>query len=524
MATEAVALGQVIRCTGTRVTGLLERRSIGKDRPIRVGDLVRMHTSGAEVYGVIDVLDASVPETGPLAEIDLLGQALITPQGVGRFQLGVSAHPGLGDQILTTTAEDATKIYSRPGVTSIRLGSLYQDAALPALVATDDLLNKHFAILGTTGSGKSCTVALILRRVLEANPAGHILLLDPHNEYSQAFGDQAEVISPANLQLPLWLLNFEESVEVLVSKEGADRQAQITILKEAILDVRRSYAKEGEDTKHITVDTPSPYRLSELLRTLNNNMGKLDKPENSIPYLRLLGRLESLSNDRRFGFMFSGVMVRDTLAEVLSRMFRIPVRGKPITIFDLSAVPSEIVDVVVSVLCRMMFDFALWSAQGQTVPLLLVCEEAHRYAPEQDELGFGPTKRAIARIAKEGRKYGVSVGLISQRPSELATTIVSQCGTIFALRMGNERDQAFVQRVLPEGAQGLLRSLPTLRPQEAVVVGVAAAVPMRITFDDLPPEFRPRSDSAHFSDLWQRDCADGLFVEQTVSRWRHQKR
>lgn len=524
MAIEIVSLGQVVHSTATTVTGSLERRSAGKDQPIRVGDLVRMHTAGAEVYGVIASLDARTPGAGLMAEIDLMGQIPVTAGGTGRFQLGVSAHPGLGDQILTTTAEDAARVYSRPEATSIRIGSLYQDAGLPAHVATDELLGKHFAVLGTTGSGKSCTVTLILRQVLEANPAAHILLLDPHNEYSQAFADRAEVISPANLQLPLWLLNFEEAVEVLVSKEGSDRQAQITILKEAILDVRRSYAKDGEDTRYITVDTPSPYRLSELLRTLNNAMGKLDKPENSIPYLRLIGRLESLSNDRRFAFMFSGVMVRDTLAEILSRMFRIPVRGKPITIFDLSAVPSEIVDVVVSVLCRMMFDFALWSEKEQLVPLLLVCEEAHRYAPERDELGFGPTKRAIARIAKEGRKYGVAVGLVSQRPSELATSIVSQCGTIFALRMSNEQDQSFVQRVLPEGAQGLLSALPTLRPQEAVVVGVATSVPMRITFDNLPADVRPRSATARFADLWQRDRIDGLFVEQTVDRWRHQRR
>jgi len=525
MSNATPVIGRVAKVTGTRVVGVLDLPAAPPSvRPVRVGDLVRMATPGAVVFGVIDLLDGRGAE--PTLEIDLLGQILLAPEagGSGQFELGVSAHPALGDPIQATGTEDAALVYSRPAVASMRVGIIHQDPYLPAYVATDELLAKHFAVLGTTGSGKSCAVTLLLRNLLAAHPAAHVLLLDPHDEYRQAFGELAEVINPTNLHLPAWLLNLEEMVEVLVSKEGADRVAQTAILKDALLQVRKSYVVQGQDSGHITVDTPTPFRLSELSRVLNASMGRLDKAEPAAPYLRLLARLDSLINDRRFSFMFSGLMVRDTFAEILSRLLRIPVAGKPLTIIDLSAVPSEIVDVVVSVMCRTLFDFALWSLKDHPVPLLLVCEEAHRYAPRRDDRGFGPTKAAIARIAREGRKYGVSVGLVSQRPSEVDSAILSQCGTVVSLRMSNEQDQDFVRRILPEGARGLIGALPSLRPREAVVVGVGVTVPMRITFDTLAPEHRPRSSSARFSEAWQSDGADQSFVEQTVERWRHQRR
>lgn len=519
-------IGRVAAVSGTQVTGVLDLLVLKGSRPVRIGDLIKMQTPGAIVFGVIDRLDGRGAE--PIVEADLLGQILLTPEagagGGGRFELGVSACPALGDPILFASTEDTAKVYARPDVANMRVGVLHQDSFTPAYLAIDDLLAKHFAVLGSTGSGKSCTVTLLLRNILEANPNAHVLLLDPHNEYSSAFTDLAEIINPVNLHFPSWLLNFEELVEVMVSKEGMDRVAQTAILKEAVHQARRCYVPAGQDNSYITVDTPTPFRLSELKNLLNAAMGKLDKAEPAAPYMRLLSRLDSLVNDRRFSFMFSGLMVRDTMAEILSRLLRIPVAGKPITILDLSAVPSEIVDVVVSVIARTIFDFAQWSTKAQQVPLLLVCEEAHRYAPRRDDLGFGPTKIAIGRIAKEGRKYGVSVGLVSQRPSEVDTSILSQCGTVVALRMGNEQDQEFVRRILPEGTSGLIRSLPSLRPREGVVVGVGASVPVRITFDTLAPEHRPNSSSARFSQAWQDDTADRASVEQAIDRWRHQRR
>jgi hypothetical protein len=254
-------------------------------------------------------------------------------------------------------------------------------------------------------------------------------------------------------------------------------------------------------------------------------MGKLDKPDTSMPYLRLKTRLESLRDDRRFSFMFSDWLLgQDALSQIVGRLLRIPVSGKPLTIMDLSGVPSEIADVVVSLSCRLIFDFAVWSDRGRMPPVLLVCEEAHRYVPADERVGFAAAARAITRIAREGRKYGVSLALISQRPSELSVHALSQCGTIFALRLANELDQRFMETVMPDAARGTLAALSSLGTQEAIVCGEGVPLPMRIRFDDLPRTHRPRSDGADFAKAWQADSADADFRDEGVRRWRQQSR
>ncbi|HSR52892.1 MAG TPA: DUF87 domain-containing protein, partial [Acidobacteriota bacterium] len=227
--------------------------------------------------------------------------------------------------------------------------------------------------------------------------------------------------------------------------------------------------------------------------------------------------------DRRFNFMFQeGLTVKDIMADVLSQLFRIPADGKPVTILDLSEVPSDIMNVVVSLVCRLTFDFALWA--DRSVPILLVCEEAHRYVGENTEAGFEPTKRALAKIAREGRKYGVSICLVSQRPSELPVAVLSQCNTIFALRMSNQKDQEFVRGTLSESGLGLMDSLPSLRTGEAIAVGEGVPVPVRFSFNRLPEDKRPYSGTACFSGAW-RDGGKSLdFVSEIVTRWRQQQR
>ena len=268
-----------------------------------------------------------------------------------------------------------------------------------------------------------------------------------------------------------------------------------------------------------------PYRLQTLVQHISNAMGKLDRPDNAVSYLRLSTMIDNLRKDRRYAFMFGGIAAaRDNMAEILSRILRIPVAGKPITIIDLSAVPSEITNVVVSVLCRLVFDFALWSLPKEQIPTLLVCEEAHRYIPRTEHTGFEPTRRALARIAQEGRKYGVSLCLVTQRPSEISESILSQCSTVFALRMNTERDQEFVRRTVPDDASGLLKALPALRQQEAIAVGEGVTHPMRLRFLDLPANVRPRGDSSNFPKAWQNDVDGQNFLAGVVDRWRRQAR
>jgi DNA helicase HerA-like ATPase len=410
-------------------------------------------------------------------------------------------------------------------VSNVHIGRLRHNRKVPAFVLTDSLLGKHFAVLGTTGAGKSCAVTVILRSILDEHPHGHVILLDPHNEYASAFADKAELLNPTNLQLPYWLLNFEEIAHVLIGDQGPEHTySQTVILKDAILRAKKMFAGEGAEDGYITVDTPVPYRLSDLSASLKEGMGMLNKSERtSSPYLSLIARTESLRVDKRYAFMFSSIAVRDAMRQVLAQLVRIPVEGKPITIIDISGVPSEIVDVVVSVLFRLMFELAIWSERGAAPPMLLVCEEAHRYVPEEDGAGFAPTKRVIARIAKEGRKYGITLCLVSQRPSELSITSLSQCNTVFALRMSNEHDQAFVARALSENARWLVDSLPSLNTQEAVVVGDGVTVPVHIRFKDLKREHRPSSFDRSYSTAWRTE-SDPNFLKHTIDRWRREAR
>ena len=383
------------------------------------------------------------------------------------------------------------------------------------------------AILGTTGTGKSCTTALILRAILEKNPAAHIVLLDPHNEYATAFSEWAEVISPRNMQLPFWLLNFEEVVEVLIS--DSSRKAEIEILQELIPIAKARYnAGRARDQQNVrrgmvepsrfTVDTPVPYRISDLTGLIDERMGKLENKRDLSPYRQLRARIDNISQDGRYSFMFGSLTVYDGMTQVLSRIFRVPVNNKPITIVELTGLPTEIINVVVSVLSRMTFDFAHWS-EGK-VPLTLVCEEAHRYVPAAGQLGFEPCKRAIAKIAKEGRKYGVALCIVSQRPAEIDPTILSQCNTIFALRMSNDRDQEIVTSAITDTGSGLLEFLPALGQREALAFGDGVALPVRIKFDELPAGCLPRSTTARFTEHWQRSVGDEGFLEQVVEKWR----
>ena len=530
MSDNDLRIGRVINLSGSQVVALVEEPEQSPPPGQRVvpqmGELVKMVTSDCVVFGMVTGLSIPLPSPDQpgkelmIVELELLGEAAIATGGP--FRRGVSVFPGLGEGVYTTSRMDLELVYGHLSNSTVRVGTIHQDRELPVHLAIDALLGKHFAVLGTTGSGKSCATALILHAILKEYPYGHVLLLDPHNEYGHSFGEMAELLSPENLRLPYWLFNFEEILEIVLGHEQQTKGPEFAILSDAITAAKRRYLGKGEDGKFITVDTPVPYQMSDLIQIVDDAMGRLDNPEKSVPYLRVKTRLEAVRRDARFSFMFGGVALRDNMKEILSRIFRIPVSGKPITIIDLSAVPSEILNVVVSVLCRMTFDFAVWS--DRAIPITLVCEEAHRYAPQDSTLGFEPTKRALSRIAKEGRKYGVSLCVVSQRPSELATDILSQCNTIFALRMSNQKDQEFVRATMRDSARGLLNFLPSLRNAEAIAVGEGVPIPVRLCFDDLPEHARPRGGTASFSTAWREECDDDGYLDQIIDSWRRQRR
>ena len=461
------------------------------------------------------------------ASVDLLGE--ISGGDRPKFQRGVTNYPTIGDAVDLITAQDLRTVYAPSGSDQINIGTLQQDRSVIAYVDVEEMLSKHFAVLGSTGVGKSTSVSLLLNEILKARPNLRVFLLDVHNEYGRCFGDRALVLNPRNLKLPFWLFNFEEIVDVLFGgrpgvPEELDVLAEVIPMAKGLytqyqnsdrLGLKRVDPKSGG----YTVDTPVPYRLVDLISLIDERMGKLENRSSRIIYHKLISRIETVRNDPRYTFMFDNANVGgDTMAEVISHLFRLPANGRPMTIMQLAGFPAEVVDSVVSVLCRMAFDFGLWS--DGVSPLLFVCEEAHRYASADRNIGFGPTRKAVSRIAKEGRKYGVFLGLVTQRPAELDATIISQCNTLFAMRLANDRDQALLRSAVSDAAANLLSFVPSLGTREVLAFGEGVALPTRLRFKEVPVHQLPRSEATIASVPSVTAGHDMHFVSAVLDRWR----
>ncbi len=542
-ATDMERMGRIVAVTGAHAIILLDHvDTVFADthRGPEIGTLLKAETANSVTLALVSALSSPSPSNNPndkelrIVEVEFIGELPKGKDGVPRsFRRGVSGYPSLGDAVYRATRAELALAYACDEASSVKVGHIQQDPSIPAMIKIDEMLGKHFAILGTTGTGKSCTVALILRRILEKNPQAHILLLDVHREYAQSFQGISEIVTPDNMSLPFWLLNFDEAVEILVGQQS-NRDTDVEILRDLIPMAKQRYLANQRrdkagisrntvaalDTQNVGVDTPIPYRTSDLIGVLEEFMGKLELRNDLAPYKRLKSKIESISRDPRYGFMFGSLTVQDNMAAVLARIFRIPVNGKPIAILELGGLPSEIINVVVSVLARLAFDFGVWSA-GK-IPITFVCEEAHRYVPNDKTMGFEPTKRAISKIAKEGRKYGVSLAIVTQRPAELDPTILSQCNTIFSLRLTNERDQEILKAGISDAAASLLEFMPTMGTGEAITFGEGVALPTRIKFDMLPPHELPRSNTASFTKNWAKDLPDDTFLHEIVNRWRAQ--
>jgi DNA helicase HerA-like ATPase len=336
-----------------------------------------------------------------------------------------------------------------------------------------------------------------------------------------------------DLKLPFWLFNFEEFTDILYGGRQVVTE-EIEILAELIPLAKQSYQqirqsadrlsikRKDPNQSNLTADTPIPYLLQDLILLIDERMGKLENRSSRMVYRRLMMRIEALKNDTRYAFMFESANVGgDTMAHLLSQLFRLEHDGKPITILQLASLPTEVVDAVVCLVSRFAFEFGLWS-DGE-VPLLLLYEEAHRYVSADHTMGFSPVRRAISRIAKEGRKYGVYLGLVSQRPAELDPTIISQCSTLFAMRMVNDQDQSLLRSAVSDAGADLLNFIPTLGTGEVVGFGEGLPLPTRMVFTDLNANLVPRSESTMSQDKYAGDLDQTSFVKAVVERWRGTK-
>lgn len=424
--------------------------------------------------------------------VELVGEVIDLPDGSKHFRRGIANYPWIGATAHRIRSDDLRAVFDLGTRKGVEIGRISQDETIPAVVSMEDMLSKHFSVVGTTGVGKSSAVSLLVRKAVEAKPELRALILDPHNEYTHAFRDISVTLDVNTLDLPHWLFRFDELLDVIYRGRPAP-ESEADILRELIplakgqFSVTQSLAiqtgsilKRSADTLSHGPDTPAPYRMLDLIALLDEMMGKLD-PRHDRYHTRVLkGRLESLCSDPRYRFMFGRGATEDNIEAVLGKLFRIPMDTRPIAVLQLAGLPSEVLNAVVSVLARLAFDLTMWSNGGFEV--LVLCEEAHRYVPQDTKVGFAPTRQAIARIAKEGRKYGCYIGVVTQRPGELDPTILSQCSTVFAMRLGNDRDQEIIRSSIADSSASQITFLSAIGNREAIAFGEGVATPMRMKF------------------------------------------
>jgi hypothetical protein len=466
-----------------------------------VGNLISVVHDASRLVGVVCELETAGRTWDPegtnltLVKIELNGEIIDEAPGKPVFYRGIRSFPTLGAMAHRMRAGDLRAIYSIRGVAGVEIGRLTQNPTIPAVVSVEELIKRHFAVVGSTGVGKTTSVSMLVKRCLSDRPDLRVLIVDPHNEYAGHFAEEAIVLDSDSLELPYWMFRFDEMLDVVyggrkpTSDESDALFEMIRLAKTRFggaasarlseSPLRRQSAPEGN---WISADTPIPYRISDAVQILDEWMGKLDPRYGRADLRSLRYRLETLSHDPRFRFMFGKLMVEDIMPRVISQLFRIPTGGAPVTIIQVAGLPNEVVNSVVSVLARLTFEVGLWHPGGYQIVFL--CEEAHRYIPADTTQGFEPTRRAIARIAKEGRKYGVSLAVVTQRPADLDSTVLSQCSTMFSMRLANERDKSIVGAAAGAATQGTTGFLSSIADREAIAFGEAIATPMRMKFAD----------------------------------------
>ncbi|MGO4112838.1 ATP-binding protein [Rhizobium ruizarguesonis] len=523
-------LGRVVACSGSRATiaavaeqggtDLTELWSVGRLISISVGRnrvvaLVYQMNTGSHAWGEGEDNIFKI-------ETELLGEVRVDEDGREEFSTGISRYPYLGAIAHRIRSADLMRIYDAGEGTTAVIGKLTQDESIDAAIHIPTMLSKHFAVVGSTGVGKSTAVSLLLHKAIAADPKLRVLILDPHNEFAAAFPEHAVTIDTDTLDLPFWLMRLEEFAEV-VFRGRPPVPEELDMLRDILPEAKRAFrgsdnslVRRTTEKSSITADTPVPYRMADLLALIDERIGRLEGRSEK-PFLRSLKmRLIAAINDPRYHFMFSNNTISDTITETIAQIFRIPGENRPICTFQLAGIPSEVVNSVASVLCRMAFEVALWS--DGAIHMLVVCEEAHRYIPSDPSLGFVPTRQAIARIAKEGRKYGVSLGIITQRPGELDQTILSQCSTLFAMRLANDRDQEIIRSAIPNSSISTTSFISSIGNGEAIAFGEAISVPMRMRFSRVDENLLPKASSANSKN--SEEDPDTVDLRKIVTRMR----
>lgn len=575
MSSKETYLGDVQDVNGTTVSITLSKESLsgfiyidGQGYRVgQIGSFVRIPIGFSDLFGIISQVGASaIPEK--LADSQMYGNSWMTVQLIGEgprngvFQRGLSQYPTIADEVHLVSEKELKNIYGRPDEPYfVKLGHISNADSIPALIDVNKLITRHSAVVGTTGSGKSTTVASIMNALSDSEkyPSSRIIMLDLHGEYGQALqekayiykinGDTSSKLKEKELHIPFWALNFDELCEISFGEFNNEKDKNIVMERVQKYKVESliKYPRNGASVDTLSVDSPIPFSIHQLWhelfvevfgtyykgrggKTIDNLAYETDAkgnelkgdPDKGIPpifkntvteageekifnlpgslnigkQLLLLGTKLRIP---RYNFIFKpnnwtpdcDGKVSEDLDCLLKNWIG---SNRPVTILDLSGVPADILQTTIGALLRLLYEALFWarhlSQGGRCRPLLVVMEEAHIYLNDDSK---GMASKIVQRIVKEGRKYGIGAMIVSQRPSEINPTILSQCGTFFALRLTNSIDRGHITSAISDNLDGLTGMLPILRTGEAIILGEAVKLPMRTTIEAPPKNRRPDS-------------------------------
>lgn len=455
----------------------------------------------------------------------------------GGFSRGVRRYPVPGAEVHAAGPQEINAVFARTRSLRFNPGYLPNHPATGVYLDPSVLCARHFAILGQSGAGKSWTVASLIQRLLASSPKAHIILLDLHGEYCwrdrdgalhSAFPPEAtRALDARELEIPYWLMSFAELVDLLIERDDPAASIQTAFLREAVFELKRRSAREL-GLEGVSIDAPVYFSLQEVyerFKEANEHRTDFGKTKGPLfgQFDEFLLKLGSRLHDVRYDFLLSPS--RRNRSETLPGLLRDFVGlGEPrcqISVIDLSPVPFDVRPTVSAQIGRLAFEFNYWNPDRREFPILLVCEEAHAYIPRERATQYEGTRKSMERIAKEGRKYGVGLAVVSQRPQELSETVLSQCGSYICLRLSNPDDQAYIRKLVPEGEADLVDVLTTLGRGEALILGEAAPMPVRCQI--FKPDPPPNSNDVDFHRAWN-DAAEDLDIDAIVRRWWSQGR
>ena len=544
---QELKFGHVREIDGHSVTVLADRLECavnGTEYAVELGSFINLAAPKSDlivvVSGIRVVETPGTDDSGkPFEDRKLVTATLVGFLKNGTtFERGVERYPVIGTEAYLLTEEAMASMFKGVVEGGIPIGTRCQRGGGKEFARVDKLFGRHTAVLGTTGSGKSWTVASLLQSAMKAMPHTRLLFLDLHDEYRSAFptnyerlGRRTHHIPSRDLKLPYWCLNADELEELFVSREHV-AQNQSALFKSEIRELRAQQAEGlGLDADLLSVDTPVYFSFDDLLHRFQElNVQKVPGSGTKLkqgPWFgklaNLVMRMEARKSDPRFGFLFpEGRMDNQGLSELFKELLGFA-NDTQMTIVDLSGLPSDVLSVIVGTICRLAFEYKYWDVDPHNLPLTIILEEAHNYLPNTDLARHRICLERVERVAKEGRKYGVSLVIISQRPSELSETVLSQCANFVAMRLTNPDDQMYVRRLLPDFLAVSVDMLPYLRTGEAVFVGEAVELPIRVRIEP-PPDPQPKSHDVKYLKGWTAGVPDGYTVEDVVMRWRKRER